>query len=166
MWAKFNTTGTTLLMFWIHFLPLISSFLSIHKCHGKALITVIAYKKCLHIWYFCSDVIFFVLLLPPGGSCSCCIMDITSGWWAYLDRNSYRQWGWCHSRHTCGKSNPTTNNQYYTFVELCLQSTLVITRSLGLAKFPLYNRNDVIREQQIKETQSITKIRDFRVYPW
>ena len=47
----------------------------------------------------------------------------------------------------------------------CLRFTvepIVVTRSLGLAKLPLYSRNVVIRRQQNKETQSGNEIQDFK----
>ncbi len=45
-----------------------------------------------------------------------------------------------------------------------IKLTLVIMKSLGLAKLPLYNRNIVIRGQQNKEAQSRNEIWDFRMY--
>ena len=48
-------------------------------------------------------------------------------------------------------------------MKLCvIQLTLVVLRSLGLAKLPLYNRNVVLRGQKNKETQSRNEIWDFR----
>ncbi len=57
-----------------------------------------------------------------------------------------------------------SNPLYIHTVTFTVQSTLVLTRSLGLAKLALCNLNDVIRGRQNKETQSANAIRDFRMY--
>ena len=55
---------------------------------------------------------------------------------------------------------------FYNFktIKIHVQSNLVITWFLGLAKLPLYNRNIAIRGQQNKVLQSVNGFKNFRMH--